>query len=123
MKELAVAIMLAILPGVYGQGTLKLDIQREMGVQRLRPRAQGSTDVSLLNNLTEGVYVATVTVGTPPQTLKLQVDTGSSDTWVPASNASICQEGKLCFYGSCMIPQSNFTCQSWLRIHQLTRYI
>lgn len=55
---------------------------------------------SLLNNITNGAYVTTIKVGSPEQTLTLQVDTGSSDTWLPSTQAQICQTGG-CFFGSC----------------------
>ncbi|RYP64828.1 hypothetical protein DL769_006503 [Monosporascus sp. CRB-8-3] len=44
----------------------------------------------LHNNLTGGGYYAEVSVGTPPQTVNLILDTGSSDVWVLDSNANLC---------------------------------
>ncbi|RYP05828.1 hypothetical protein DL764_003539 [Monosporascus ibericus] len=44
----------------------------------------------LNNNLTGGGYYAEVSVGTPPQTVRLIVDTGSSDVWVLDSDANLC---------------------------------
>jgi Eukaryotic aspartyl protease len=38
------------------------------------------------------LYLINVTVGTPPQPISLQLDTGSSDIWFPAVSANICQE-------------------------------
>src|SRR5277367_5955968 len=35
-----------------------------------------------------------VTVGTPPQHFSLQLDTGSSDLWLPDNQARLCQEGQ-----------------------------
>lgn len=57
----------------------------------------------LSNNVSEGAYFATVQVGTPAQTLTLVLDTGSSDVWVLASNASLCtNEALQNEYGSCV---------------------
>lgn len=53
---------------------------------------------SLINNITAGGYYATVSVGTPPQDVQLVLDTGSSDAWVVASDASLCTEKKLQVY-------------------------
>lgn len=51
------------------------------------------------------IYVQ-VTVGTPPQPFSLQLDTGSSDIWVPDSTAPLCQEGQ-CIVGSYDITASS----------------
>ena len=79
-------------------GVIQFDIARRHELQGLTRRATDTA--SLLNNITNGAYVTTVKVGKPQQTLTLQVDTGSSDTWLPSSGAQICQSGG-CFYGSC----------------------
>lgn len=44
------------------------------------------------------LYFINVTVGTPPQPLSLQLDTGSSDIWFPAASSNICQQD--CQFGS-----------------------
>ncbi|RYP09474.1 hypothetical protein DL765_008424 [Monosporascus sp. GIB2] len=49
----------------------------------------------LHNNLTGGGYYAEVSVGTPPQTVHLIIDTGSSDVWVLDSNADLCTSRRL----------------------------
>lgn len=78
--------------------------RRGMGeVMRVAERADTVT-ASLGNAVTSGLYYANVTVGTPAQALSLQIDTGSSDVWVPSSSASICEDTRDggCPGGSCM---------------------
>ncbi|TGO49581.1 hypothetical protein BCON_0206g00160 [Botryotinia convoluta] len=66
--------------------------RRGMGeVIRVAERADTVT-ANLGNAVTSGLYYANVTVGTPAQALSLQIDTGSSDVWVPSSSASICED-------------------------------
>jgi hypothetical protein len=38
------------------------------------------------------LYFINITVGTPPQPLSLQLDTGSSDIWFPSASSNICQQ-------------------------------
>jgi hypothetical protein len=38
-------------------------------------------------------YWVNITVGTPPQPLAVQLDTGSSDLWIPSSHADVCVAG------------------------------
>ena len=35
------------------------------------------------------LYIAEVSIGTPPQTVKLNFDTGSADLWVPSVNCTV----------------------------------
>lgn len=41
------------------------------------------------------LYYINVTVGTPPQPFALQLDTGSSDTWIPSVQSDICITSRL----------------------------
>lgn len=52
---------------------------------------RGTILESLGNNVTGGSYQAVVQVGTPPQTMTLAIDTGSSDVWVLSPDAQICE--------------------------------
>lgn len=56
---------------------------------RLSKRA--SFTESLANNITGGGYYASVTVGTPGQTLDLVLDTGSSDAFLIKKDANLCE--------------------------------
>jgi len=65
----------------------------------------GTVTEALVNDLQGGLYAANITVGTPGQALSLQIDTGSSDVWVPAKGLEICSEpqasGGGCDGGTC----------------------
>jgi hypothetical protein len=58
---------------------------------------------NLSNNITGGGYYADVTLGTPPQSVRLILDTGSADVWVVSNQAQLCQSqtGQL-VYGYCL---------------------
>ncbi|RFU32562.1 hypothetical protein B7463_g3780, partial [Scytalidium lignicola] len=55
-------------------------------------RRADTVQAQLQNAEQAGLYAANISVGTPPQDLIVQIDTGSSDLWVPASTAAICQD-------------------------------
>ncbi|ATY59472.1 Peptidase A1 [Cordyceps militaris] len=74
---------------------------------------RGSSVESDISNLRQdGGYFVDVTVGTPGQRFSLQLDTGSSDVWVPSSGSAACQaksdkftrpgQSDGCSKGSCM---------------------
>ncbi|KAL7621262.1 hypothetical protein AAE478_008579 [Parahypoxylon ruwenzoriense] len=63
----------------------------------------GTYSQELNNNLTGGGYYAQVAVGTPPQTVDLIVDTGSSDVWILDAGANLCRsESMQSYYGYCL---------------------
>jgi Eukaryotic aspartyl protease len=78
--------------------TFRIDITKlaEEKAQILR------RDNSVTAALTNGkiFYYTNVTVGTPGQQLALQIDTGSSDVWMPSISSPGCISGS-CAYGSC----------------------
>jgi hypothetical protein len=57
---------------------------------RLRRRA--GTVQQTLDNL-ETLYFANASLGTPAQSFRLHIDTGSSDLWVNAAQSSLCRHG------------------------------
>ncbi|EPE27429.1 Acid protease [Glarea lozoyensis ATCC 20868] len=93
--------LLALLP-LISASTFQLSIARsptahlaQLERRQLQNRGLDKRDtvqVSLTNALTQGLYFANISVGTPAQQLMVQIDTGSSDVWVPASGASVCSE-------------------------------
>ncbi|KAI1079614.1 aspartic peptidase domain-containing protein [Whalleya microplaca] len=83
-----------VIPVSFGRQTPR--------VSAVNKRA-GTYSQELNNNLTAGGYYAQVSVGTPPQTVDLVLDTGSSDVWLLDSSANICQSKRLqAYYGYCL---------------------
>lgn len=59
-------------------------------VKRDQLRRQTQTVAETLDN-EETLYFANVTLGTPGQSLRLHIDTGSSDLWTNSANSQLCQ--------------------------------
>lgn len=70
-------------------------------LQAAQLRRRGTVTESLGNAQHFGLYYANITAGTPPQELSLQIDTGSSDVWLPSSTAQLCNTRQGCEGGSC----------------------
>lgn len=86
-------------------GVVKWDIQKRQfpqGLPRIR-RRNGTFEEIVSNEDARGGYFATCRLGTPGQDLTLQLDTGSSDIWVPDSSAPVCKSTRTraCDLGSC----------------------
>ena len=76
-------------PKVLGLDFHKVRREVDSSSPHLRRRAgSGTVTESLLH--ADILYIANVTVGTPPQNLSLQLDTGSSDLWVPDVQSDLC---------------------------------
>jgi hypothetical protein len=82
---------------------LSLKIVRNQHVQKAQLARRGTVQATLNNYEQVGLYAVNATIGTPGQPFTLQVDTGSSDVWVPSSSASICKDTSQggCPFGSC----------------------
>jgi len=89
------------------------DIQRRETtlnpILRDRLRKRANTITQTLDN-EETLYFANVTMGTPAQSLRLHLDTGSSDLWVNVASSSYCKSrGSPCSVGGTYAPNSSST--------------
>jgi len=93
---LAVAVS-SLLSGAVlandGSGVVQWDIQKRKQPQDLRRlgRRDSTYEEVITNDDARGGYFASCKLGTPAQDLTLQLDTGSSDIWVPDSSAKVCK--------------------------------
>lgn len=99
---LTVAAVPALLtPTVQAVGFVQWDIHKRHHPQyALGRRAAGFQQETINNSVARGGYFATCTLGTPGQNVILQLDTGSSDIWVPWNQASVCSSDR-CTLGTC----------------------
>jgi hypothetical protein len=118
MAPLTTLLIATLLSTTASANVVRWDIAKNSEVeaqqiarrsQQIRRRGLGlearadTVQATLANQVVAGLYAATISVGTPAQTLQVQIDTGSSDVWVPSSAASICSNEKEggCPGGSC----------------------
>ncbi|KAJ9633644.1 hypothetical protein H2204_006850 [Knufia peltigerae] len=93
MKSSLVTVLGLATMGLAADGFVKMNLHRDPMQQSksMLARRQADTleeDVTLA--IQGSAYWLDLTIGTPPQKFKLQLDTGSSDLWVPAANATAC---------------------------------
>lgn len=101
---LAATVGISLAPTVFAAGVVQWDIEkRQHPKASLRKRETGTEEAKITNSIARGGYFASCSVGTPGQDVILQLDTGSSDVWIPSSAAAICSVAKqACSLGTCM---------------------
>ncbi|KAK4175965.1 aspartic peptidase domain-containing protein [Triangularia setosa] len=104
-----------------GPRVVGMDIERrtpKSPLHRDKLRKRGSVEVDLDNQKT--LYFINGTVGTPPISLRLHLDTGSSDLWVNTASSSLClQPSAPCKYAGTYSANSSSTYEyvgSWFNI-------
>lgn len=92
MRSAATLAASSLLASVAQAQVVQWNIQKREAKPKegLIKRAASTYTEVITNEEARGGYFATVSIGTPSQNLTLQLDTGSSDIWVPSSEASIC---------------------------------
>ncbi|ERT03329.1 uncharacterized protein SPSK_09029 [Sporothrix schenckii 1099-18] len=96
---LAGALLAAAAHAATPERVVQWDIARRQAPRvPLYRRGAGALTGDLHNAFAR--YYVDVEIGTPPQKLQLQLDTGSSDVWVLSSSASVCAKSNDCSEGS-----------------------
>lgn len=78
---LNVIVLLCALVSL-GDASPKVLSMRMYRTERSILKKRGTLSVDIGNANTNGLYFVNASVGTPPQEVQLQIDTGSSDVWM-----------------------------------------
>ncbi|KAI1077692.1 mitochondrial elongation factor g 1-like protein [Whalleya microplaca] len=104
MRSVAALATGSLLASVANAQVVQWDIvKRDTPRPKLNNKRQSGTFQEVITNeKNRGGYFASCAVGTPAQNLTLQLDTGSSDIWVPSSSSNVCQKNgdEGCTFGS-----------------------
>lgn len=93
------ALLALLLAATAAANVLRIPVARNSPgtVTRRHPRLsrRATFTESLVNNITGGGYYASVSVGTPGQDIDMILDTGSSDAFIVAAGADLCESPRL----------------------------
>ncbi|KIW20528.1 hypothetical protein PV08_01103 [Exophiala spinifera] len=95
-------------PRVVGLSIHRRHVSDPVAHDRARLRRRSGTVLQDLDN-EESLYYANLTLGTPQQSLRLHIDTGSSDLWVNTANSSFCSSARDQCEGGTYDPSSSST--------------
>jgi hypothetical protein len=93
------ALIFSLLLASALAGPVLIDFDKRETWHRPRLQRRSAADANVFNAQSSLMYLVNITVGTPPQPLQLQLDTGSSDIWIPFASAMPCKAGR-CLEGS-----------------------
>jgi hypothetical protein len=76
--------------------TINFHVTKRNGKSRLLQQFQDTNvlPVPLIQGSDRYEYLVEIAVGTPPQKLSVQLDTGSSDLWIPSADSNFCLQGR-----------------------------
>ncbi|KPI41215.1 putative aspartic-type endopeptidase OPSB [Cyphellophora attinorum] len=99
--RLSVLLLSFIGVAVARDGFIKLDLHTNSRT-RLRKRQTNTEDLDqqLVGDPSRTFYWLNITVGTPPQAIALDIDTGSSDLVVISSSVKACSDAGMCRGGA-----------------------
>lgn len=98
----AITATATLLPwtAIASPKVVNMDFVKTRISQNSLQRRAGTVNTPLTNN-NDLQYLANISVGTPPQQFVVQIDTGSSDLWIPATRSDLCQIQDCSQTGAC----------------------
>ncbi|XP_037284017.2 lysosomal aspartic protease [Rhipicephalus microplus] len=92
-SQATLLLLCTLISGSLGQLSIQLGLNLRNVTELKLARAPGDPIPVVLNNYQNMQYYGVLTIGTPPQTFKLFMDTGSSNFWVPSAK---CDDSMAC---------------------------